>query len=163
MGRWRRPCRRRLALQMDDDASQAAGIAALGPRDAASAAVRGFETVSGSQIRRHGLRRRRERVQTEDPRHWRRLWAPRAPQPQHQGGHGREGVAIDLPQVDCSTCPTTRAEHVEPGRFCDQRSSDRWRPQHVAACGQLIILALDDALRLGARGMWCEHQKQRPA
>jgi hypothetical protein len=26
---------------------------------------------------------------------------------QHQGGHGREGVTIDLPQVDCSTCPTT--------------------------------------------------------
>ena len=31
---------------MDDDASQAAGIAALGARDPASAAVRGFETVA---------------------------------------------------------------------------------------------------------------------
>jgi hypothetical protein len=102
---------------MDDDASQAAGIAALGARDPASAAVRGFETVSKSQIRRRGLRRRRERVQTEDPRHRRRLRAPRAPQPQHQGGYGREGVTIDFPQVDCSTCPTSIARLVpQPGQ-----------------------------------------------
>jgi hypothetical protein len=114
-------------------------------------ALRGFETVSGSQIRRRGLRRRRERVQTEDPRHWRRLRAPRAPQSQDQGGHGREGVAIDLPQVDCSTCPTTRAEHVEPRRFCDQRSSDRRRPQYVTAGSKLLVPALDDCFRLGAR------------
>jgi hypothetical protein len=37
-----------------------------------------------SQIQRRGLRRRRERVQTEDPRHRRRLWTPRAPQPEHE-------------------------------------------------------------------------------
>jgi hypothetical protein len=83
--------------------------------------------------------------------HWRRLWAPRAPQAQHQGGYGREGVTIDFPQVDCSTCPTTRAEHLEPRRLCDQRSSDRRRPQHVTAGSKLLVPALDDCLRLGAR------------
>jgi hypothetical protein len=31
------------------------------------------------------------------------------------------------------------AEHVEPWRFCDQHGSDRRRPQHVAARGQLHI------------------------
>jgi hypothetical protein len=56
---------RELPIHLDDDANHAAGTAALGPRDAASAAVRGFETVSGSQLRRHGLGRRLESVQTE--------------------------------------------------------------------------------------------------
>jgi hypothetical protein len=49
-----------------------------------------------------------------------------------------------------------------------------WRPQHVAAGGKLIIPALDDALRLGARGCvglplrvdgnveaWCPHAHRR--
>jgi hypothetical protein len=103
-----------VGLQMDDDANRAAGIAALGARDAASAPVRPFETVSGSHIRRHGLRRRRERVQTENPRHRRRFRAPRAPRPQHEGGNRREGMTVDLPQIDGPACAAAWAEHVKP-------------------------------------------------
>jgi hypothetical protein len=49
-----------------------------------------------TQIRRRGLRRRRERVQTEDSRHRRRLWTPRAPQPEHECGDRGEGMAVNL-------------------------------------------------------------------
>ena len=38
------------------------------------------------------------------------------------------------------------------GRSSDQGGPDRGRPQHVTAGGQLLIPALDDGLRLGARG-----------
>jgi hypothetical protein len=33
----------------------------------------------------------------------------------------------------CPARATAWAEQVEPRHSCDQRSSDRWRPQHVAA------------------------------
>ena len=104
-----------------------------------------------SHIRRRGLRRRRECVQTEDSRHGRRFRAPRALQPEHEGGDRGEGMAVDLPQINCPARPAARAEHVEPRRPCDQRSPDRRRPQHVPARSQLLIPALDDGLRLGAR------------
>jgi hypothetical protein len=141
-----------VGLQMDDDANRAADIAALGARDAASAPVRPFETVSGSHIRRHGLRRRRERVQTENPRHRRRFRAPRAPRPQHEGGNRREGMTVDLPQIDGPACAAAWAEHVKPGRLCDRCGPDGRRPQHVPASGELIIPALDDGLSFGTRG-----------
>jgi hypothetical protein len=35
------------------------------------------------------------------------------------------------------------AEHVKPGRPCDQRGSDRRRPQHVPAGGELLIPVLE--------------------
>jgi hypothetical protein len=61
------------------------------------------------QIRRRGFHRRREHVQTEDSSALAPPLGTKSTAAQHQGGHGREGVTIDLPQVDCSTCPTTRA------------------------------------------------------
>ena len=108
--------------------------------------------LTGSQVRRRGLRRRRERVQTEDFRHRRQFWAPRAPQPEHEGGDRGEGMAVDLSKINRPARAAARAEHVEPRRPRDQRGPDRRRPQHVAAGGKLLVPALDDGLRLGARG-----------
>jgi hypothetical protein len=85
-------------------------------------------------------------VQTEDPRHRRRLWTPGAPQPQHEGGNRREGVTVDLSKINRPARAAARAEHVEPGRPRDQRGPDRRRPQHVTAGGKLLVPALDDAL-----------------
>jgi hypothetical protein len=39
--------------------------------------------------------RGRERVGTKDSRHRRRLWTPRAPQPEHEGWRPRRGCDID--------------------------------------------------------------------
>jgi hypothetical protein len=61
------------------------------------------------------------------------------------------GVTIDGPQINCPARPAARAEHIEPRRPCDRRGTDRRRPQHVPA-GHKLIPALDDGLRLGARG-----------
>jgi hypothetical protein len=104
----------------------------------------------GSRVRRH-LRCRRQRVQTEDPRHRRQLWAPRAPQPEHEGGDRSEGMTVDLSKINRPARAAARAEHVESRRPRDQRGPDRRRPQDVAAGGKLLVPALDDAL-VSARG-----------
>jgi hypothetical protein len=39
-------------------------------------------------------------VQTEDPRHRRQLWAPRALQPEHEGGDRSEGMTVDLSKIN---------------------------------------------------------------
>jgi hypothetical protein len=44
------------------------------------------------------------------------------------------------------------AHGCEKRRPGDQRGPDRWRPQHVAAIGQAPVPAIDDELRLFARG-----------
>ena len=108
--------------------------------------------ASRSQIRLHGLRCRRERVQTEDPRHRRQLRAPRAPQPEHERGGRGEGMTINLPKINCPARAAARAEHIEPRRPCDQRGPDRRRPQDVPVGDKMLIPASDDGLRLGARG-----------
>jgi hypothetical protein len=90
-------------------------------------------------------------MQSEDPRHGRRFRAPRAPQPQHEGGDRGEGMAVDLSKINRPARATAWAEYVEPRRPRDQRGPDRRRPQHAAARGQLLIPALDDGLRFGAR------------
>ena len=61
-------------------------------------------------------------------------------------------MAVDLSKVNRPARAAARAEHVEPRRPRDQRGPDRRRPQHVAAGGKLLVPALDDGLRLGARG-----------
>jgi hypothetical protein len=61
-------------------------------------------------------------------------------------------MAVDLPEINRPACTTARAEHVKPGRPCDQRGPDRRRPQHVP--GKLLIPALDDGFRLGAPGLY---------
>ena len=59
----------------------------------------------GSQVRRRCLCCRRQGVQPEDPRHRCRFRAPRAPQPQHEGGDRRERMTVDLPQIDRPAVP----------------------------------------------------------
>jgi hypothetical protein len=76
---------------------------------------------------------------------------PGAPQTEHQGGNRREGMAVDLSQIDGTARPAAWTEHVEPWRSRDQRGPDRGATTHVAAGGQLLITAINDALRLGAR------------
>jgi hypothetical protein len=61
-------------------------------------------------------------------------------------------MTINLPQINCPARAAARAEHVKPGRPCDQRGPERRRPQDVPAGGQLLIQAFDNGLRLGARG-----------
>jgi DNA invertase Pin-like site-specific DNA recombinase len=61
-------------------------------------------------------------------------------------------MTIDLPQINCPARAAARTEHIEPWRPCDQRGPDRRRPQHVPAGDKLLIPALDDGPRLGARG-----------
>jgi len=60
--------------------------------------------------------------------------------------------ALQKGEINCPAPAAARAERVEPGRPCDQRGPDRRRPQHVPAGDKLLIPALDDGLRLGARG-----------
>src|SRR5271170_2906687 len=60
-------------------------------------------------------------------------------------------MAVDGSQVDSPARAAAGAVHVEPWRSGDQRRPDRWRPQHVSAGGKLLIPAIDDGLRLGAR------------
>jgi hypothetical protein len=62
-------------------------------------------------------------------------------------------VPVDLTEINRAARATAGAVHVEPWHAGDQRRPDRGRPQHVAAGGKLLIPALDNALRLGARGI----------
>jgi hypothetical protein len=66
---------------------------------------RPFAGSALSQVRCRRLCRGRQGMQTEDPRHGRRFWAPRAARSQHQGGDRREGMTIDLPQINCPVVP----------------------------------------------------------
>jgi hypothetical protein len=61
-------------------------------------------------------------------------------------------MTVDLPQINCPARSASRAEHVKPWRPCDQRGPYPRRPQHVTTGEKLLIPALDDGLRLGARG-----------
>ena len=91
-------------------------------------------------------------MQSEDPRHRRRWRTPRAPQSEHEGGDRRKWMTIDRSQVNGAARPTARTENVQQRGSRDQGGPDRRRPQNVAAGGKLIVPALDDALRFGARG-----------
>jgi hypothetical protein len=99
---------------MDDDASQAAGIAALGAPDAGlrrGARVRNGPRIKDSTPRpspEAGGYANRGSSALAPPLGTKSTGAP-AP-----GWLRTRGVTIDFPQVDCSTCPTTRAKHVEP-------------------------------------------------
>jgi hypothetical protein len=62
-------------------------------------------------------------------------------------------MAVDAPQVDCPAGAAARAEDIQPRRSSDQRSPNGGRPQHVAAGGQTSIPAINDELRLEARGL----------
>jgi hypothetical protein len=48
-----------------------------------------------------------------------------------EGGNRREGMMIDLPQINCPARAAARAEYVEPGRSGNQRGPDRRRPHDV--------------------------------
>ena len=113
--------------------------------------VRGFETVSGSQIRRRGLRRRRERVQSEDTRYRRQLWAPRAPSPrtrvatEARGWRStfRRSIARLVPQPGQNT-----SSHGVPAISAARIVGDHNMSRLAAS---LLVPAHDDALRLGTR------------
>jgi hypothetical protein len=68
------------------------------------------------------------------------------------GGDRGEGMAVNLPQINCPARAAAWAVHVEPRRPCDQRGPDGRRPQHVATAGQLLVPATDDGLGRRARG-----------
>jgi hypothetical protein len=62
-------------------------------------------------------------------------------------------MAVDRPQIDRPARAAAWAKHLEPRRSRDQRGPDCRRPQHVAAGGKLLVPALDDCLRFGARDL----------
>jgi hypothetical protein len=57
-------------------------------------------------------------------------------------------MTIDISEIDRAARPAAWAEDIKPRRTRDQRCPYRRRPQHVAARGQLLVPALDNALRL---------------
>jgi hypothetical protein len=61
-------------------------------------------------------------------------------------------MAVDGPQVDRTAGAAPRTEDIQPRSSGDQRSPNCGRPQHVAASGKASIPAIDDKLRLEARG-----------
>jgi hypothetical protein len=61
-------------------------------------------------------------------------------------------VTVERAQIDRPARSASGAEHIEPRRPGEQCGSDGGRPQHVAASGKASIPAIDDKLRLEARG-----------
>jgi hypothetical protein len=78
---------------------------------------------AASQVRRRCLCRRRQGVQSEDPRHrgYSGHHEHRNPSTSTRVATDARGKTVDLPQIDRPACPAARAVHVEPGRPCDQR------------------------------------------
>jgi hypothetical protein len=116
--RWRRPRRRRLepdldqgvALHMDDDANQAAGIAVLGARDAASAGarVRNGLRITDSTPRpspQAGARANRGSSALAPPPGTKSTAAPGPGWPRTRGGgdHFRRSIARLVPQPGQNT------------------------------------------------------------
>jgi hypothetical protein len=70
-------------------------------------------------------------MQSNNPWHRRRAWTPRAPEAQYQAAHRCERMAIDCPDVDCSTRAAAGAPHVKPRHAGQDRSPDRRRPERT--------------------------------
>ena len=69
----------------------------------------------------------------------------------------RRGSRRESKRAICADSISARPRNcfraAKPWHAGDQRRPDRGRPQHVAAVGKLLIPGLDNALRLGARGI----------
>jgi hypothetical protein len=105
-----------------------------------------------SQVRRRCLCRRWQGVQSEDSSAWALIPGTTSTAAPARGWRPTRADDVDLPQIDCPARAAARAEHVKPRRSRDQRGPDRRRPQNVPAGDKLLIPALDDGLRFGARG-----------
>jgi hypothetical protein len=60
-------------------------------------------------------------------------------------------VTVDLPQIERAARAAAGAVDVEPWRAGNQRRTDRWRPEHLAASGEPFVPAVYNALRFGTR------------
>jgi hypothetical protein len=96
--------------------------------------------------------RRRPCVKAEQLRQGRRAETPRTPKPEHHRADRSQRVPIHNLQIDCPARPAARTQDVEPRRSGDQGCPDGGRPQHVAACRQAPIPAINDQLCLETRG-----------
>jgi hypothetical protein len=66
----------------------------------------------------------------------------------------RDGMlTVDGANIDGTTCPATRAIHIQPWHPGDGPSTNCRRPPHVAPCSEVLIPPFDDTARISPRSL----------